>query len=274
MLPNFLIIGAPKAATTWIADGLREHPDIFVPQVKELRFFCGKNLDKGQEWYESQFDNAPEGSVAGEASPSYLGSQEAPERISQMLSDAKLIVTLRHPVEQVYSFYWHQLTRGEISLDTDFRSFFELQRPRASYYGSHLSRYLRSFGLGQLLILVYEEDIERNPRLGIRKCYEFLGVDPEFSPTVLEKKSNAKREISALHGGTRLVRQCLSVLPAEISRPLKRASKGIVQRLPKKKSQDLLDPELRRNLLSEYYIDDIRQLEQVSEKDFAVWYDS
>lgn len=273
MLPNFLIIGAPKAATTWIADSLREHPDVFVPQIKELRFFCGKNFDKGRDWFEGHFRKVAGERAIGEASPSYLGSPEAPARIHAALPEAKLIVSLRHPIEQAHSFYWHQLTRGLIRLDTDFQDFFDRERPRASYYGCHVSRYLSIFAPDQLLILLYEEDIERDPRQGMQKCYEFLNVDPEFTPTGLAKRSNAKRDVTKFHGAARIARRCLGALPRELGQPVKRVSKSILKRLPKKRPQGSLDPHLRRQLLKQHYLDDVRQLEQVTGIDFAVWYE-
>lgn len=274
MLPNFIVIGAPKAATTWIADGLREHPDVYVPQLKELRFFCGENFDKGIDWYESHFRKVAGERAIGEASPSYLGSPQATKRIAGLVPEARLIVSLRHPVEQAFSFYWHQLTRGEISLDTDFPSFFDKARPRASYYGSHLERYLRSFPADRVLVLLYEEDVQRDPAAGMRRCYRFLDVDPGFAPTVLEKKSNARRDVTALHGMAQFARRGLGRLPREVAQPVKKISKSMLKLLPQKKKTQMLDPMLRQRLLKEYYLDDIRQLEEMSGRDFSVWYNA
>ena len=273
MLPNFLIIGAPKAATTWIADALREHPDVFVPQLKELRYFCGQNYDKGRQWYEQHFADARAETAVGEASPSYLGNSDATDRIRRDLGDIKLIASLRHPVEQAYSFYWHQLTRGQIGVDTDFRSFFEKDRPRAGYYGAHLERYLRTFDAERMLVLLYETEIERNPRRGLQKCYEFLGVSSDFEPSVIAKRSNAKRDVTALHGAAALSRRVLKALPRSFSEPIKRRGKAVLNRLPKKQQTGKLDPALRKDLLHEYYRDDIKTLQSVSGLDVSVWYD-
>jgi hypothetical protein len=38
-LPSFLCIGAQKAATSWLFVTLQEHPDIWMPAVKELHYF-------------------------------------------------------------------------------------------------------------------------------------------------------------------------------------------------------------------------------------------
>ena len=57
MLPSFLVIGAPRAGTTWIAKNLSEHPSVFVPFKKEIHFF-DSYYDRGQAFYESYFDEA------------------------------------------------------------------------------------------------------------------------------------------------------------------------------------------------------------------------
>ena len=37
--PNFIIIGAMKAATTSLYTYLKQHPDVFMPSLKEPMFF-------------------------------------------------------------------------------------------------------------------------------------------------------------------------------------------------------------------------------------------
>lgn len=273
MVPNFLIIGAPKAATTWMADGLREHPDVFVPQLKELRFFCGANYGKGDAWYRSHFRGVTGESAVGEASPSYLGAPEAPARIASLLPEAKLMVSVRHPVEQAYSFFWHRLTRGMIPPDTDFRTFFDHDRPRAGYYGMHIANYLRDFPREQLLILLYEQDILQNPRQGMRRCYEFLGVDQNFTPSMLKKRSNAKRDVTVFHGAAGWTRKCMRALPRQLAHPLRQMGKRVLKSLPKRKLQASLDRDLGQRLLRKYYLDDIRQLESILGMDFSEWYE-
>src|SRR5207253_543932 len=58
MLPNFLVIGAMKAGTTSLWAYLRQHPDVFMPEDKELNFFVTKvgHWDKGVDWYKSMFE--------------------------------------------------------------------------------------------------------------------------------------------------------------------------------------------------------------------------
>lgn len=56
-LPNLIIIGAQKSATTSLHYYLNLHPQIAMSREKELDFFIEEhNWHKGTEWYESQFD--------------------------------------------------------------------------------------------------------------------------------------------------------------------------------------------------------------------------
>jgi hypothetical protein len=68
VLPNFILIGAPRAGTTWIAKNLEAHPDIFIPRKKELHFFDYQYSD-GLESYASYFRDAGDAKAIGEATP-------------------------------------------------------------------------------------------------------------------------------------------------------------------------------------------------------------
>ena len=66
--PTFSVIGAEKAGTTWLYDRLRRHPDIFMPDVKELHYFNHRNSNlevpannyekQDLDWYKAHFEEA------------------------------------------------------------------------------------------------------------------------------------------------------------------------------------------------------------------------
>src|SRR3954462_533097 len=68
--PDFLIISPPKTGSTWLADNLRRHPQVFVPAIKEVKYFSSFFKGLGLGWYLDHFAGAA-GRVKGEASPSY-----------------------------------------------------------------------------------------------------------------------------------------------------------------------------------------------------------
>src|SRR5690606_1060014 len=105
-LPNFIIIGAPKAGTTSLYYYLRQHPQIFMSSVKEPNFFATEGLDLHTEdaldrvWidqsitdldsYSTLFADVKDETAVGEASTSYLGSRHAARRIHYHVPDARL----------------------------------------------------------------------------------------------------------------------------------------------------------------------------------------
>ena len=104
---DFIGIGAAKAGSKWLADNLRNHPQIFIPGKKELIYFnktmlYGDNIqnfryEKPVSWYHSFFENARPDHIKGEISPHYFTSPEAVKRIYQYNPDIKLIdVDLSH----------------------------------------------------------------------------------------------------------------------------------------------------------------------------------
>ena len=108
---DFVGIGAQKCATSWIYNALKEHPDVYVSDPKELDFFsCHYNL--GFFWYDQHFRDAGNAGVAGEISPSYLCDLSAPERAFEYNSRLKVIVVLREPVERAYSNHLHEVRSG------------------------------------------------------------------------------------------------------------------------------------------------------------------
>jgi hypothetical protein len=55
-LPDFVIIGATKAATTWLSHNLGAHPEVFLPS-QELHYFS-RFYDRGKDWYGAHFGGA------------------------------------------------------------------------------------------------------------------------------------------------------------------------------------------------------------------------
>ena len=83
--PNFIIIGAMKAATTSLYTYIKQHPDIFMTKVKEPMFFnnfqqennyniLGSKSKKATtlEEYLAMFKDAKNEKAIGEASPFYI----------------------------------------------------------------------------------------------------------------------------------------------------------------------------------------------------------
>jgi hypothetical protein len=105
-LPDFVVIGTQKGGTSFFYRLLTEHPLVRGAAAKELHFFDNK-FAEGVRWYRRCFSEGKHvdghRTITGEASPSYLFDQQVPERMAQIVPEARLIALLRNPVDRAYS---------------------------------------------------------------------------------------------------------------------------------------------------------------------------
>jgi hypothetical protein len=206
-LPNFMIIGAAKSGTSSLYMYLKQHPEIYMSPVKEPHFFSfddESKLTKGPgdpihkaitnfDEYQALFDNVTNEKAIGEASTSYLYRPEAPKRIHAMLPDTKLIIILRNPVDRAFSAYMH-VVRDKRETAKDFTEALSLEDSRIAadwepiwhftnvgHYYEQLERYFKLFKKDQIKIFLYDE-LNTNQDKLIKDAYQFLEVDPTFSP--------------------------------------------------------------------------------------------
>lgn len=206
-LPNFLIIGAPKAGTTSLYDYMREHPRIFMSDPKETRFFVfrGSTPDRKRwpvqslEEYEALFDGVRDETAIGEATPHYLIDAKAPERIHALLPEAKLIASLRNPIDRSYSVYQMNLRNQGTNTGVSFAEALAHDHNLRETYADKLERYFAIFPREQIRIILLD-DLEAKPGAVMRGLFEFLEVDSAFRPD-LSKISNPGGEprVKLLH---------------------------------------------------------------------------
>lgn len=110
-MPNFIIVGAQKAATTSLYDALMREPEFRPSYLKEIHYFDAF-YHKGLAWYQAHFPDSDGHSVSGEASPSYLLHPLASKRIHETIGRVLIIILLRNPVDRAISHYWHEVANG------------------------------------------------------------------------------------------------------------------------------------------------------------------
>jgi len=123
-LPDFLIIGAQKSATTSLFARLDRHPAVWMPSCKECHFFSRPwrpavlyRAFFMLGWKRRRLERSLGRPVLlGEATPYYLFHPAAPARAARILPRARLIVLLRNPVERAYSHYRHCVRLGRETL--------------------------------------------------------------------------------------------------------------------------------------------------------------
>ncbi len=199
-LPDFLIIGAMRSGTTSLYRYLGAHPEIYLTP-KELQFFT-EHFERGQDWYCAQFAPAGTARVLGEATADYLARASAMTRIAATLPRARLIASLRNPVDRAWSHYGLVQARGR-----EPRTFAEAldeetaalaaggpDAPGVFYlshglYDVHLERCFRLFDRTQVAVTIFER-MAADPEPVYRRLCSHLGVDPAFVPANLGEPVN------------------------------------------------------------------------------------
>jgi hypothetical protein len=215
LLPTFLILGASKAGSTSLYHYLSQHPDIFMSEPKEPRFFQVE-YQRGLEYYWcSYFSKYAGQKEIGEASTKNLQLPFVAPRVADTLPDARLFVLCRNPVDRALSAYWDSYSHGvevlsfEAAIEKNLRRLetgprFEdeteaslyarvasegnkaLQRAygfyiEPGYYADHIERYRALFGSERMKILFFE-DLTRDAPGVVADAERFLGLEPRPLP--------------------------------------------------------------------------------------------
>ena len=189
MLPNFLIIGSQKAGTTSLYYVLKQHPQIFMADKKEINFFFKDDeYARGPEHYATHFVNSANWLARGEASPGYICHPEASTRIHALIPDVKLILTVRDPIKRAISQYWDNRRHLNESLTfaqaVDRYLSDDYHPEKIGYfsrglYMRYIRRYLELFPRENLLVLPFEEMLSDAENF-YKRIFTFLGVDESF----------------------------------------------------------------------------------------------
>ncbi len=204
--PDFFIVGHERSGTTALYEILKQHPQIFMPELKEPRFFVTDPSRRGpapphpvRPWTLEEYlalfaDAAPEQRV-GEASPQYIRVPEAARLIAQVQPAARIIALLREPASFVRAYHIHSV-RGLVETERDLRTAIALEERRRRgemlprgvrainrlFYCEHvryveqLRRFEAEFGRERMLVLIYE-DFRRDNDATARAVMRFLDVD-------------------------------------------------------------------------------------------------
>lgn len=285
--PNFFIIGAPKCGTTSLAMWLSEHPNVFMPKIKELDYF---DFDRRKGYaddlarYERFFADVRDEHLAiGEASTGYLRSRVAVDEILKYSPEARFIVGLRNPVEMAIS--WHRQAVFEAWEDVlDFETAWRLQEARRS--GQHIPRlcpdvsnllYAEVCALGSQLARLYEkvprdrvfiytlDEMRSDPRSLWIRVQEFLKV-PDDGRQHFPTYNQAKHVPKILRIVTRIV--------VDIKRNLGiYYGLGILNRMNKIFARKPVE-NVSRNFLLElyaYFRPEVELLQVLTGRDLSTW---
>lgn len=181
--PSFYIVGTPKGGTTNLYLHLKDIPEIFLPAEKELNYWSGSNeyISRSQTQYLDNFNDASTNAIIGEASPHYFSSAIAPKQISEAQPNAKIIVSLRNPINRLVS---HILMRNrnlgiDNDLDNQISDYLKDDNHgliKEGLYADHLINYYNHFESSQIKTLIFEEWIS-DQTITLENVLKFLGVE-------------------------------------------------------------------------------------------------
>lgn len=268
MLPNLIIIGAMKSATTSLHEYLSHHPDIFMSKRKELNFFVAQQeWSKGIAWYESHFSEAAK--VRGESSPNYTRYplfDGVPERMHEILPEAKLIYCVRDPVKRFVSHYLHSYSLGkehrsleEVISNSDGSAYL-----LCSQYYLQLEQYLKVYPVSHIKVVVLEE-LQRNPQEVLREVFCFLEVDSSYKDP---------RFIVASKKMPSVARRRRSPLKSWMVRSRLRGVYWIERNLPWLFGPPMATPKLHSDhekVLLDTLVEDTQKLQRLTGREFAMW---
>lgn len=286
----FFVVGAAKAGTTSVHEYLKQHPEVFVHDSKDIAcFFCeqyGLPLTLGEFrtlmcplGMEAQFK------VYGDICASYLSDPKCADRIATTFPEARILVILRDPAERAFSLYQWMVREG-LEHAPSFENALELESNRldrqmkgsdliagskddylyfhTGLYSRQLQRFFDRFPREHILIMKYD-DLRDHPAEFMKDIYSFLGVSTAFVPSF---KIHNRARLPASAGLQYFCRRKLArIAPASAVRLLMSLNLRANQMLARKLE---LNTATRAALVAKYG-DDIRVTERMTGLSLCAW---
>jgi hypothetical protein len=272
-LPDFIIVGPQKCATTWIYKCLYEHPEVYLPETDSVHYF-DINYHRDIEYYQNSFSSYEGESIVGEETATYIREQEAPRRIYDTIPDVKLIFTFRNPIDRAYSHWWHDKSKNKHSYEFDrvLKNYDLYQNWIVpGFYYRHLSRYLDYFPKENIKVCVMDDLVEDEWRY-LKQIYTFLGIKQRFTPLYINKKANQGSyrfdKKSLFWKATNLFK---NTAPEKAVNAIKPIHSRIVDIMANKSEYEEGMSENMRRDLEEIYIEDIENLSNYLDRDLSGW---
>jgi len=300
-LPDFIVVGAAKSGTTSLYKFLNSDPRVFIPEIKECRFFSQMPTDfkggaaarfqnEGPRELKDYLDlfRNKENYLKGDISNDYFYYFERSiVNIQEVYRNEgkeypKIIITLRNPIDRVYSMYGHIIRMSSDS--ENFHRAFQLSKERlAAGYAwmfdlmgvgesaDAVESYLSAFPC--VKVYLFEEIFTS---AGLLNLCNFLGIEVKHKD-LKAVKENANDYMFPRNILVTRLRGLVSEFGARV--PGLNTNKGvrniilplidILSNANKGKSVRL--SKSQEKYLSIYYEDDINRLERLLNKDLSLW---
>jgi hypothetical protein len=289
--PNFFVVGAAKAGTTSVYSWLKQHPEIFVPQVKEPSFFVHGYGYSNWEEYLKLFENGREKKAIGDTSASYLAAPEAPEWIHETLGTVKIIMVLRNPTHRAFSLHSWMVMEGyekfssfEKALEEEETRFFDQHfywhNPeyfwdyiyfRSGLYFAQVKRYPDVFGSKNVKIFLFEE-IVNSPLQVFHEICDFLEISTTFTPNFTYENPSVLPRFATLQN---LIRTNFDVAAGKLRhsrlhQPVRSLEKQLIEWNKKIGCKPNMLPQTEKKL-RQMYQEDVKSLSSLIGRELSNW---
>ena len=287
--PDFFIVGQTRSGTTSLQYQLQQHPDVFlIPKIYSgISTIFGFNpILKTKEEYLAQYAEAKNEKILGETQVDNLLCPTSASEIKQFFPNAKIIISLRNPIDVMYSVYSSNFFRGDFKEYDSFEKALEAEEKRKqennrfpgkfnpyyfyrdiAKYTEQVKRYLDLFSAQKIHIIIFEDYIN-NTEQGFRKLCEFLEINPNFKPSfehmnqIRSLRSESVQKIVNKVAGSKLKTK-LSKIP--------KIQQAYWFLNSPNYSRPKIDPDLRKKLCIELE-PEINELSKLLNMDLTYWY--
>lgn len=279
--PDFFLVGVPRSGSTTLYATLSQHPQLYMPEQKEACYTC-RELDSGLRLQHTRFYNdrdeylalfaaARADQLIGEGCVVNIYSTRAPDEIRNLNRDARILVQMRDPIEQMYSNHALKVLNVGIAHDRFAEALTAEQLVRArrrampmkiaehdlrdgATVSPGLARFIDTFGRDRVHVSLFE-DFRADPQAVVRSVATFLGVDSAFEPRVGVHVPNRVAPLNRLNramGSRRVIERAKRALPSRLH-PVARSVATAVFRINRRRTQrPALETALRDQLREEF----------------------
>lgn len=200
---SFMVAGISKCGSTTLCNILQDHPDIFIPPVKETNFFVRRDFLAAWPLYESYFAGNEEVLFLGEGSVNYSTVQNdevVVARILDVYPDMKFIFIVRDPVKRIESAFREFHNSGVVygincpfELDQAFKELPAIWED--SCYWRRIQPF-RTLAGDESIHVLFLEDLAANPEAELRRCFRFIGADEVVDmPSAMLKMNSGESKL-------------------------------------------------------------------------------
>lgn len=289
-IPNTYIIGIQKAGTTTLHDWMAQHPEVYGPsEYKDFGFFIRFEQSELIEQLNKAFPNPANKPIVLHSHVNYIFNPAILKEIAEKAPDAKLIVSLRNPVDRCFSayLYFKKMRRENRSpkdaliykpeiIEKFTKDDYDLRYIEQGFYAAQLENCLKYFKKDQILLIDFNK-IGSEPEATMIKVFDFLGIDPGVKLDLQQKnatgsgvKSNLIQDLIIKPGKLKKILIAVFLdwwFPFEKRRELKQKliEKNTQQKISNKSNSEEIEPNEKleiKNYLKEIFREDVQKLDE------------